>query len=297
MKKLSTIFGLLMLSQLAISQKTEDFKVRTFVKYHPATKADEAPAKPNRYESCSGMQLLEEIEEAPEITMKREYVGLVGADSLILQKRVVNSKKKYVPVDSKILGRTELFGNVRQSNDTLYFYVWPLKGTTASPNEKVFKKPYVMIIPFRTVTSIRYRAFHYGALTLPVKVYLSNRKYIPDNVAFDINLAAMIGVKWGKNKYYHLPNEDKGQTYKKAMSFNYFLGLAKIQVDSTNTTDKIAKSHSLAGVSTGFSLGYQYRKIGIFVALGTDLPCGVSSKRWVFYGQPWLGLGIGLGLD
>lgn len=81
-----------------------------------------------------------------------------------------------------------------------------------------------------------------------------------NNVAFDVNVNAMFGYRWGKDRFVFLPNSKEPITSKTAFSINYILGVSKVDLDSAGTTSRISDKHTLAGVSNGLLLVRVYRQ-------------------------------------
>lgn len=192
--------------------------------------------------------------------------------------------------------------DVAQKNNTINVYPWPITKDGViddnDPRNKFFANNlFFFKIPDRTVVKLKYSDFHFGALSLPIKVFLSSQAdSLKNNTVFDANLNLMVGKKWGKEKFYHLPNAESGEKYFLGYSANVILGISKIELSDENTTPKITQKYTLPALSYGFAFGVHYKTIGIYMALGIDTPLSKYAKEWNFRNRPWLGFGLGLGL-
>lgn len=207
--------------------------------------------------------------------------------------------KPFLQSDFTGLTTKKLKGDFKIKDKKLFFYPWEFTSNENSAlNKEIDKHSYYLDIPERTVLKVKFRSLHFGALTLPAKIYFSTKAdSLVNNIQTDVNLHLMIGHKWGSKKYSQLPQEDEGISYENSWSINYVLGISKIDLNQSNTTPDLTKGEiSIPGISTGLALGYQYQKIGVYIASGFDIPVSEYGKDWDFNGQPWLGIGLGLGL-
>lgn len=272
-------------------QQTAEFHLKPYMFWNGANYVDE------------GGNILYRLTRTPTPVTNIVYTGVVGvsvpdSQPITLSETVVNDVLGFAAVP-QYLGLTRVYGDIRQSHDTLYLYPWPVMGAAITPAQTaanlVFTtNTFFMIVPPRTITTVRYNSWHYGALTLPAKVYLWSKKQLNDNVVFDVNIAGMIGKKWGRSVYYNLPHIDGPQTHVKGTSWNLLGGITKIETDSTNTTNEIETAHTLLGFNIGTAVGYHYDKVGGFMVTGFDLPIGNNSQQWVFNGSLWFGIGFNL---
>ena len=139
----------------------------------------------------------------------------------------------------------------------------------------------------------KYSAWHYGALTLPVKFYTKSVDSL-SNTQFGANLNLMIGRKWGNKKYSYLG--EKETEYSIAKSLNLIAGIGELTLNSSNTDNSLTKEIKVASLSYGLAFGFQYKKIGLFIASGFDTPISKDGKEWAYKENLWLGFGLGLGL-
>jgi hypothetical protein len=205
----------------------------------------------------------------------------------------------FLQSDFKGLTTSKFNGDFKIEDKKLVFYPWKFSAEKDSTlNQELNKNSFFLEIPERTVLKVKFRAFQFGALTLPVKIYLfSKADSLVNNVQTNVNLNFMIGYKWGHKKYSQLPNEKEGTSYENAWNVNFLIGMSKIDLEKNNTTPDLTKGDiSVPALSTGFAFGYQYRKIGVYLASGIDNPLSKYGKDWDFKNQLWLGFGLGLGL-
>lgn len=282
----------------SVSQQTQSFKEKTFLWYHSKCKC---------YIDNSGDTLKVHVENKQPVTSFMHY-SIRGNDTIkyykvdTLDKGKGRNLNRRVSTKHFIYGKEKLYGDVKQEKGKIVFYPWPYtaKKLTAKSieNNRSFEDSTLYIkIPQRKVVSVAYRAWHFGALTLPLKVYLASQVQPINNVAFDVNINFMIGKKWGSNKYVYLPNTAEGTTYEKSCSFNLIAGIGKVELDSSNTTPYITGKYTLPTFTSGFSFGIHYKKVGVFIATGIDSPMGPNSSNWNFSQMPWLGFGLGLGIN
>lgn len=231
--------------------------------------------------------------------LEKTEVIISNNDTIYKYKEVDNYiETPFLQSDYKGLKTKKFKGNFKIEDKKLVFYPWKFSAEKDSKlNQKLNKNSYFLDIPERTVLKVKFRSFHFGALTLPVKIYLSSKAdSLVNNIQTDVNLNFMIGHKWGHKKYSQLPNEKEGTSYENSWSINFIIGMSKIDLEKNNTTPDLTEDISVPAISTGCALGYQYRKIGVYVASGIDNPLSKYGKDWDFKNQLWLGFGLGLGL-
>ncbi|WP_298903799.1 hypothetical protein [uncultured Psychroserpens sp.] len=206
--------------------------------------------------------------------------------------------KPFLQSDFTGLTTSKFKGDFKIEKKKLVFYPWKFSAEKDSTlNQELSENSYYLDIPDRTVLKVKFRSCQFGALTLPVKIYLSSKAdSLVNNIQTDVNLNFMIGHKWGHKKYSQLPNEKEGTSYENAWSINFLVGMSKIDLKKNNTTPDLTEDISVPAISTGFAFGYQYRKIGVYIASGIDNPLSKYGKDWDFKNQLWLGFGLGLGL-
>lgn len=188
-----------------------------------------------------------------------------------------------------------LKGDFKIKKSTLHFYPWDFNDKNI--NKELDKYEYIISIPDRTVVGVKFYGYQFGSLTLPAKVFLASKAdTLVNNIQTSVNLNAFVGIKWGKRKYYFLPNEDSGKVYERSFSANFVFGFSKIDISDKNTTPKLDETFSVAGFSPGIAFGFHYKKIGIYLVTGTDIPLSDYADEWNFKGKQWVGFGLGLGL-
>jgi hypothetical protein len=213
--------------------------------------------------------------------------------------------KHYTYVDSTIistfigedfkLDKDRLIGDFKIIGNKLQFFPWSFKDEEINNHLKNYT--YLVDIPERSVLKVKFRSFHYGALTIPIKIYLRSRTdSLISNIQTSVNFSAQFGVKKSSMKFSQLPNEKEVKRYQNSYSFNFILGISKIDLNNVNTFPAIKNERSFAAISYGFSLGYQYRLLGLYFVSGIDTPVSKHGKMWNYKNQPWIGVGIGIGL-
>ncbi len=232
--------------------------------------------------------------------LEKAEVLISNSDTIYKYKEVDDYiVKPFLQSDFTGLRTSKFRGNFKIEKKKLVFYPWKFSAVEDSNlNQELSKNSYFLDIPERTVLKVKFHSYQFGALTLPVKIYLSSKAdSLVNNVQTDINLNFMIGHKWGVKKYSQLPNEEEGSSYENSWSINFLIGMSKIDLKKNNTTPDLTKGDiSVPAISTGFAFGYQYRKIGAYIASGIDNPLSKYGKDWDFKNQLWLGFGLGLGL-
>ena len=229
--------------------------------------------------------------------LKYETTGITinNGDTITHQSKSIRYKyNDFKSEDFSLNKQDRLYGDFVQDKKTIKFYPWKFNKDTVT-QKKLSKYDYYTIeIPKRTVVRTKYSAWHYGALTLPVKFYSKNVDSL-SNTQFGANLNLMIGRKWGRKKYSYLA-EKASTPYTIAKSINLITGIGELTLNSSNTDNKLTKEIKVASLSYGLAFGFQYKKIGLFIASGFDTPLSRYGKDWVYKESLWLGFGIGLGL-
>ena len=242
---------------------------------------------------------------------------------------VKGDEKLFKLNDFNILSSTKKFyGDLKQEKDIIYFYPWKFTNTDTcfnypdkkrkflrsawkydkneylkekgirlkniETNRKLNGKKFYLNIPDRVNVSTKYRAWQFGALTLPIKVYA---KKVPEvaKVQFDANLNLLFGRAWGVKKYGYYAEEEK-ESWTLTHSFNTILGFSAVELGKANTDNKFTNEVNEAVFSYGFAYGLQYKAIGFFIAAGIDTPLSERGNSWVYEDTPWIGFGLGLGL-
>ena len=192
---------------------------------------------------------------------------------------------------------SKLYGDILMEGDKLFFYPQLEKKEDQSYDQFIKENIFFFHIPERSSVDVHYSSWHFGMLTLPLKVYFKSRSdSIKNNVVLDTNINVMFGKKWGIKRYYNAPGTKDDRISTKSWSANIILGISKIELDKFNTTPSIGNvKTNVANFSYGLAVGYQLNKFGFFVATGIDMPLTMTGKIWNFCNQPWIGLGIGLG--
>lgn len=217
-----------------------------------------------------------------------------------------------------ILKKHRMYVDLKAEDGKVKIYPWPLvikdhrwprkylnnrtstinaNANSRTINSYLNKYEFYLDLSKRKPSIIHYSSLQIGVLALPLKVYVAGQMTPINNVVFDANINFMIGYRRGRDRFVFLPNSKEPITSQRAVSFNFILGVSKISLDSAGTTSRISDKHDLAGISSGFALGFQYKTAGIYLATGLDLPIGRDSQQWNFYMMPWIGFGLGLKIN
>ena len=232
------------------------------------------------------------------VTLKRTGISVTGTDTIQHFSESMNFiNRDFIASDFNLENQERLYGDLVQEGEVIKFYPWMFKWNDEGKaiNDSLNKHgPYLIEIPHRTTVRARYNAYHFGTLTLPVKFYLKKEDSI-SNTEFDANINFMVGKKWGSKKFRYVADELK-ESYTVATSLNLITGISKLTLTPSNTEQDLTKDIDVASLSYGVAVGFQYKKVGVFAALGFDTPLSRFGKEWVYREVPWLGFGIGLGL-
>lgn len=196
--------------------------------------------------------------------------------------------------DFGLEGQKRLYGDFVQDGKLVKFYPWRFKNNDSIEKKLGKHDYYVLEIPNRTVVKVNYRAWQYGTLTLPLKFYSKSRDSL-GNFDLGANLNFMIGRNWGKKKYSYLGGKAK-DSFTLTQSINLVVGINELDLTEDNTNKALSKEISTASFSYGCAYGVQYKKVGVFFALGWDTPLSKYGKKWVYKDVMWFGIGVGLGL-
>tara|TARA_R110001632_G_scaffold169003_3_gene287847 strand:- start:115 stop:1221 length:1107 start_codon:yes stop_codon:yes gene_type:complete len=143
-----------------------------------------------------------------------------------------------------------------------------------------------------STTLIQHEAYSFGALTLPLKIYLgSNSDSIPkgtNNIITNLNFSLFVGRNWGNHGF-----NSKGEVVSKRYhSINFLAGASKLALNLSNT-DGAVKEAEVLSINTGLAYSFLINKFNIFLGVGVDIPMSSVADDWIFKGQPWLGVGLG----
>ncbi|AQX10964.1 hypothetical protein BAX94_02935 [Elizabethkingia meningoseptica] len=289
MKLYFLVLGIL-LSPLYIAQKTFSFKEKIHLKEFQ-----------NHYVTYGEQQLLQYINKNEKIQVRTKAYRSDREDSKndFYQIDSVTNYKKSVTLNTSDFNfrSPKLYGDIIMEGDKLLFY--PQLEKKGDPSYDRFIKDNIFFfnIPERSSVDVHYSSWHFGVLTLPLKVYFKSRSdSIKNNVILDTNINVMLGKKWGVKRYYNAPGTRDDKISTKSWSANVIMGITKVELDKFNTTPSIGSvKTNVTNFSYGLAFGYQLNKFGFFVATGIDTPLTTTGKIWNFSNRPWVGLGIGLG--
>ncbi|MEM9919941.1 MAG: hypothetical protein AAF990_17725 [Bacteroidota bacterium] len=133
-----------------------------------------------------------------------------------------------------------------------------------------------------------------GMITVPLKIYMGNNSdELPDftnNVVSDINL----GITVGHNTERYLFRPGRAPELRNHHFIFVFLTANRLQLNALNTdNDPDINDDDILALSLGLGYQFGFRRFGISLMFGQDLPSSSLGDKWVFRNQPWFGLGIG----
>ncbi|MDQ8142781.1 hypothetical protein [Chryseobacterium sp. CFS15] len=189
-----------------------------------------------------------------------------------------------------------LNGNISPEKGRLVINFW--NRGTISDSLRNFLSTNHFSIPLEENDNLSFFAdsFHLGAMTLPLKIYLTKRD---NNVAGGMaegntNIGIYAGYKFGWRKYVKLKHEKEYRVYNIAFSSNAIVGLGKVTVDDKNSVgnSQIWKV-DVPSFNLGIAFGLHYRDFSLLVAYGIDILMSRKGENWNYKDKPWLGIGIG----
>lgn len=205
------------------------------------------------------------------------------------------------PINSEVFTNSR-YKNIRvgvkQNKNELTLYPYPFN----EADDKIIKylKEHRLVFKIEEGNNINlpFRGWEIGALTIPVKVYLSSRaEKLKNNFVFDESINLKISRIWGREYFYKKQEDDKGKSFQNYWSGSFFIGLSKTEVNNKNTTSDIGDDKfNVASLNYGLGIGYSVRSIGISALLGLDTPLSNEADDWNFKNQLWLGFGLGIDL-
>lgn len=255
----------------------------------------------NQYFSQSDKQPLQFINKNNKIVVPvKTFISTTNNDSKKFYEvdTVVNYKNaKTFEFDSLNLKYSKLSGEMLIEGNKVFFYPVLDKDEDIKYNNFIKNHIFFFDLPERSSLDVHYSSWHVGALTIPVKAFLSSRSdSIKNNVILGANLNLMFGKKWGTKRYYNSLGARADKVTSRSWSVNALLGLSTVELDIYNTTPKfgITKTN-VTNLNYGIAFGYQIQKFGFFIASGIDTPLSNLGKSWNFSNKPWIGMGLGLG--
>ncbi|WP_336127791.1 hypothetical protein [Mesoflavibacter sp. CH_XMU1422-2] len=284
-KKLLLTFICAFIISIGHSQKTDSAK-----HYRISTKANDTPIKvkvklPNK-----------------KYTYKIAEEHILPSGDTILVRKI--DSLTYDPdlkdLDSSIFSEYKTINvSIKQNGSELILYPFPFDDDETTINDYLKDKQLVLKIKNNYRISVPYRSWEIGALTIPVKVYLSSRaEELKNNFIFDESVNLKISKVLGWEHFYKNKEDKDGKSFKHYFSFTpLFIGLSKTEISNTNTrTDIGDETFTVASLNYGVGLGYNVRGIGLSVLLGFDTPLSDQAEEWNFKSQPWIGFGFGIDL-
>jgi hypothetical protein len=133
-------------------------------------------------------------------------------------------------------------------------------------------------------------SFNFGAMTLPIKMrFGDNNKNTTKGFQFEenLNLGFTLGPKW----------QLKG-THDQSVNLLGGVGVSRVKLDSTSLKNNypVPTSGEAPAVSTTIGFLYQYEIFQIGIFGGEDFLLEGFYKNWVYRGNPWVGVAIGISL-
>jgi hypothetical protein len=284
MKNIITTIILLFVATTSYSQQTTQFKESQYLKLNSC----------NYFVTVIGDTVRLKIKKTNGFKFKPTGISISQGDTVIHQSQ--SEKYKYVDFLATDFGldkQKRLYGDFVQDKKIIKFYPWRFTESSLIESKLEKNNHYIIEIPNRVVLKTAYSAWQYGALTLPAKFYTKTIDSL-SNTQFNANFNLIFGRKWGNKKYSYLV--EKENAYSIAKSINLIAGIGELTLSSTNTENSLTKEIKVASLSYGLAFGFQYKKIGIFIASGLDTPLSKYGKNWVYKENIWLGFGLGLGL-
>ncbi|MFD2564944.1 hypothetical protein [Aquimarina rubra] len=262
--------------------------------------------------SCLNIVAQEEIKGNYRIYLKKDGTSKNSKVPIVLEeeknteeilytfegKNATKKTKKYVEVDKTFSFKTinpnfnysSIYVDLEQKGNKLIIIPRAdVANDFAKYNGKIKRRLYIDVTEGIKITR---KSWKVSAITVPLKVYLTNQSdslpSFTNNIETDVNIAVTYGKSWEKFSY------KKGREPKLTNSQNFygFLGLNKLELKKKNT-DGLNDGDNILSVSSGLGYQYGYGKLGLSILLGMDLPLSSTGQNWVFKYQPWLGIGIG----
>ena len=264
----------------------EENKVKVQTKYFVSTQSKKLPLKvrqklnPNQYKyettnrhiSTNGDTILVQ-------KIKTKYSNLTDIDTTLF--------KKYPKI--KV--------SVKQDESNLILNPHPFEKGDSLINNYLKDKEIVLPIKNGYRLGIPIRTTEFGALTIPVKVYLNSRdERLKNNFLFDESINFRVSKIRGKEYFYKKFNEKEGKSFQYYFTYSLFVGFSKTEINNSNTLNEIDDDFTVASLNYGVGFGYSIRGIGLSLLLGIDTPLSEQANNWNFKNQPWLGFGFGIDL-
>jgi len=166
------------------------------------------------------------------------------------------------------------------------------------------ENPLIDKLNFTSTEAIRYsdNKCVFQTFTIPIKMR-SKKGDIPSNVSTNFNAGIAYGYQWNLKKLKPIYNKnDTGKVTmagydQKTLSFalSPFAGLTPVSLDASNTNNTITDDRTVLGVSFGGTGVFTFNRFNIGLALGFDYGLN-SSKDWIYQGELWTGIVLGLDL-
>lgn len=206
--------------------------------------------------------------------------------------------KKYRIIDSTFsfqktnpcFNYSSIIVDLEQKDDKLI--IKPKENVLDDFEKFIGKKSRRLYIDISEGVKISKTSWKIGAVTVPLKVYLTDQsdslKSFTNNVETDVNIAVTFGKSWEK---YSFKNGREAKLTNTQYLYT-FLALNKLELTEKNTDGRNDGDNILTS-SIGFGYQLGYGKLGLSLLLGIDMPFSSIGKNWCFKYQPWLGIGIG----
>jgi len=188
--------------------------------------------------------------------------------------------------------------SIKQKGSELLLYPFPFSDDDTVINKYLQDNQLVLKIKDKYRIGLPFRGWEVGALTIPVKVYLSSRAdNLKNNFIFDESINIKLSRIWGNEYFYKNEGDKDGKSFQNYFNASLFIGFSKTEISNSNTQIDIGDdSFTVASLNYGFGVGYNVRGIGLSVLLGLDTPLSDQADEWNFRNQPWIGFGLGIDL-
>lgn len=168
------------------------------------------------------------------------------------------------------------------------------KTARPKPNQVVFYRGK----PFR------FREFQgfMQAITVPVKIRFALSDSVRSTTESGFNAGYALGYRrthHGFRNLYDCPHSMylKSKRTSWSVAWGGFAGPLVQALNAANTDGKVKKERSYLGLTAGVFGAYAKDEFSLGLAGGMDLPLGDGADQWNYFGKPWIGIILGLGID
>jgi hypothetical protein len=125
----------------------------------------------------------------------------------------------------------------------------------------------------------------YGVATLPYKVRFGDSKEKHFDFSSNFNFGGTVGIQ------INIPSR-----IEQSISLLCGLSLSAIDVDSSNTAGYQQSKISASALTPLFGGVYEYNRFQVGVFAGMDFISSELGRKWIYQGEPFLAVGIGVSL-